>query len=126
MNEGSTIGQPVTPWVKSGGRYSNSYSGSAFFIPFFPFSLFPFFPFSLFPFFPFSKSLIEVVGKRPCGPMPTYNGFPFYPFILLSFYPFIEKRIEAVGWRHYVPYPTYLKFKYLPVSWPHPAHSCRH
>jgi len=78
MNEGSTIGQPVTPWVKSGGRYSNSYSGSAFFIPFFPFSLFPFFP--------FSKSLIEVVGKRPCGPMPTYNGFPFYPFILLSFY----------------------------------------
>ena len=60
------------------------------------------------------------VGKRPCGPMPTYN-----------FYRFIENPIEDVGWRHCVAYPTYLFFPFslLPFFGPpsanDPAGLCR-
>jgi len=41
----------------------------------------------------------QIVGKRTCGPMPTYDFMvlSLYPFILLSFYPFIKKLIEVAG-----------------------------
>jgi len=43
----------------------------------------------------FHYSLFRVlVGKRPCGPMPTYDTCSF---IALSFYRFIENPIEAAG-----------------------------